>query len=73
MLQNSGLNSAQMDFLRLLAFTTEEEVNELSQVVSDYYASKVDQEMERLWQDGKWSQEKIDQVLNEHLRTPYER
>ena len=53
MLQNSGLNSAQMDFLRLLAFTTEEEVNELSQVVCDYYASKVDQEMERLWQDGK--------------------
>lgn len=73
MLQNSGLNSAQMDFLRLLSFTTEEEVNELSQVVCDYYASKVDQEMERLWQDGKWSQEKIDQVLNEHLRTPYER
>ena len=53
-----------MDFLRLLSFTTEEDKNELSQVVCDYYASKVDQEMERLWQDGKWSQEKINQVLN---------
>lgn len=61
-----------MDFLRLLAhFTTEDEVKELNDVVCEYYARKVDEEMDQLWDEGKWSQEKIDEVLNEHLRTPY--
>lgn len=67
-----GLNQAQMDFLRLLAhFTTEEEVKELNDLVCEYYARKVDEEMDRLWDEGKWSQEKIEETLNEHLRTPY--
>ena len=67
-----GLNQAQMDFLRLLAhFTTEEEVKELNDLVCEYYARKVDEEMDRLWDEGKWSQEKIEETLDEHLRTPY--
>ena len=65
MTQNVGLNQAQLDFLRLLAhFTTEEEVKELNDVVCEYYAKKVDEEMDKLWDEGKWSQEKIDEVLN---------
>ena len=69
---NAGLNQAQMDFLRLLShFTTEEEVKELNDLVCKYYAQKIDQEMDRLWDEGKWSQEKIEETLKEHLRTPY--
>lgn len=72
MTQNVGLNQAQMDFLRLLAhFTTEEEVKELNDVVCEYYARKIDEEMDRLWDEGKWSNEKIEETLHEHLRTPY--
>ena len=72
MMQNAGLNQAQMDFLRLLShFNTEEEVRELNDLVCKYYAKKVDDEMERLWKEGMWSQEKIEETLNEHLRTPY--
>ena len=66
------VDQAQMDFLRLLAhFTTEEEVKELNDLVCEYYARKVDEEMDRLWDEGKWSQEKIEETLDEHLRTPY--
>ena len=72
MQQNSGLNQAQMDFLLLLShFKTEEEVKELNDLVCDYYARKVDEEMDRLWDEGKWSREKIEETLKEHLRTPY--
>lgn len=72
MTQNLGLNQAQMDFLRLLAhFTKEEDVKELNDLVCEYYARKVDEEMERLWEEGKWSEEKIEEALQEHLRTPY--
>ena len=46
MTQNLGLNQAQMDFLRLLAhFTKEEDVKELNDLVCEYYARKVDEEM----------------------------
>jgi hypothetical protein len=27
--------------------------------------------MDRLWDEGKWSEEKINETLKEHLRTPY--
>ena len=72
MAQNVGLNQAQMDFLRLLShFNTEEQVRELNDLVCQYYARKVDEEMDRLWEEGEWNQEKIEETLKEHLRTPY--
>lgn len=59
MTQNVGLNQAQMDFLRLLAhFTKEEEVKELNDIVCEYYARRVDEEMDKLWEEGKWSEKK---------------
>ena len=62
-----------MDFLRLLAhFTKEEEVKELNDLVCEYYARKVDEEMDRLWDEGKWSEGKIEETLQEHLRIPYD-
>ena len=63
MTQNIGLNQAQLDFLRLLShFTTEDEVKELNDVVCEYYAKKVDEEMDKLWDEGKWSEEKIEET-----------
>lgn len=72
MAQNVGLNQAQMEFLQLLGrIKTEEELSELRQVVCDYYARKIDEEMDQLWAEGKWDNEKNEAVLKEHLRTPY--
>ena len=66
------LNAAQLDFLQLLGhIKTVEELDELRQVVCDFYARKVDEEMDRLWAEGKWDNEKNEAVLKEHLRTPY--
>lgn len=66
-----GLNAAQMDFLQLLAYiNTSDELEELSQVVSDYYARKAEEEMNRLWETGQWSKEKDEEVLRTHLPTP---
>ena len=66
------LNEAQMSILRLLgSMKTVEEVNELRQVICDYYARRVDEEVDKLWESGQWNDEKNEAVLNEHLRTPY--
>ena len=59
-----GLNAAQMDFLQLLAhIKTTEELEELSQIVSDYYARKAEEGMNHLWETGQWSKEKDDEVM----------
>jgi len=69
---NNQLNEAQMEFLQLLSrIKSKEELNELRKVVCDYYARKIDEEMDQLWATGKWDNEKNEAVLKEHLRTPY--
>lgn len=68
----TSLNKAQMEFLQLLGrIKTEEELSELRKVVCDFYAQKIEEEMDRLWAEGKWDNEKNEAVLKEHLRTPY--
>lgn len=68
----NSLNKAQLQVLRLLSnIKTEEETQELSQVISNYYAKKATEEMDKLWKSGLWGEEKNEQVLREHLRTPY--
>lgn len=61
-----------MDFLQLLGhIKTVEELDELSKVVSDYYARKAEEGMNRLWESGLWSKEKDEEIMKMHLRTPY--
>ncbi len=61
-----------MDFLQLLAhIKTTEDLEELSQVVRDYYARKAEEGMNRLWENGQWSKEKEEEVMRTRLRTPY--
>ncbi|MBP3740067.1 MAG: hypothetical protein IKC19_08030 [Bacteroidales bacterium] len=70
--QSLELNKAQLSILRLLGrMKTVEQVEELRQVISNYYAQKATEEMDRLWDSGQWSEEKNNAVLGEHLRTPY--
>lgn len=70
--QRTVLNEAQLSVLRLLAtMKSVEEVHELRQIISNYYAQKATEEMDRLWESGEWSEEKNEAVLKEHLRTPY--
>lgn len=69
MLQSVELNKAQLSILRLFArMDTEEKVEELRQVISNYYSKKATEEMDRLWDSGEWSEVKNEAVLEEHLR-----
>ena len=60
------LNEAQMSILRLLgSMKTVEEVDELRQVICDYYARRVDEEVDKLWESGQWDDKKNEGVLND--------
>jgi Tfp pilus assembly PilM family ATPase len=52
---------------------TMDKVEELRQVISNYYAQKATDEMDRLWDSGEWGAAQNAAVLEEHLRTPYKR
>lgn len=66
--ERTVLNQAQLEFLQLLGhIKTKGELDELREVVCDFYARKIDEGMENLWQEGKWSQEIMDNILKEDL------
>ena len=71
-MEATTLNEAQLSILRLLgSMKTVEEVDELRQVICDYYARRVDEEVDKLWESGQWNNEMNETVLKEHLRTSY--
>ena len=62
------LNDAQMSVMRLLGhMKSVEEVEELRQVISDYYRRKIEEGMDQLWASGEWSEQRIDEILKEDV------
>lgn len=71
-MQVETMNEAQMMILESFAgVQDEQELNALMDVLRSFYASRLEAEMQRLWDDGTLNQEKLDQLRDEHLRTPY--
>lgn len=50
---------------------TVDEVLQIRQLIADYYAQKVDEEMNRLWDNGTINEQVLEQWSKEHMRTPY--
>lgn len=71
-METASLNPAQVCLLEAFAGArSQEEVDELTRVIRDYYDRKLEEELERLWDDGTLDQQKLDELRGEHLRTPY--
>lgn len=72
MLQLNTMNEAQMMILESFAGATDEqELNDLMDVIRNFYARRLEAEMNRLGDNGTLNQEALDQLKDEHLRTPY--
>lgn len=68
----NALSRAQVLLLENFAhIDSQEEVDELTEVIRNYYAQKLEDELERLWNDGTLNQQKLDELRGQHLRTPY--
>jgi hypothetical protein len=73
-LSYSPLNATQLHLLKIFSYTKkEEDLQELKVVLLDFYQKKLDEETDRLWDEGKINDEKIEEMLNTHYRTPYNR
>ena len=72
MMQLNTMNEAQMMILESFAGAADDqEVNDLMDVLRLFSARRLEQEMNRLWDNGTLNQEVLDQLKDEHLRTPY--
>ena len=66
------MNKSQMMILESFAGAQDEqEVNALMDLLRDFYAQRLEKEMQRLWDDGTLDGERLEQLQGEHLRIPY--
>ena len=61
--QPTVFNSAQLYLLGLFSrIKSDEELNDIKQLVSDYFAKKLDAHLEKLWDEGILDQKKLDEI-----------
>ena len=72
-LSHQSLNPAQIHFLQTLQFVkTDQMMQELQQVVSDFYLKKIEEEADEWWEENNMTNEKMKELFhNSHYRTPY--
>ena len=71
-MQVDTMNESQMMILESFAGAQDEqELNALMDVLRNFYANRLESEMQRLWDDGTLNQERLDQLPCGHLRTTY--
>lgn len=66
------LNPTQIHLLEMFSYCKDvESLQELKAVLADYYAKKLQDEADALWDQGVLDADAIEQIGKEHWRTPY--
>lgn len=66
------LNEAQLQILDMMSFIkSEETLNDLKRVISDFFAQQAQDEINRLWETGELNETKVESFRKLHERTPY--
>lgn len=67
------LNDSQLHLLKLLSFAKHQsDLDEMTQVLVDYYSKKLKEDADALWASGKLNDTVMEEILNSHIRTPYQ-
>ena len=64
------MNPTQMHLLKLFAFNNSEDfAREIQMVLMRYFQQKLDEESDRIWEEGVLNQEKLDEIrhLDPHV------
>jgi hypothetical protein len=66
------LSNMQLELLKLFATNiSDSDVLDIKQLIINYYAQKIDNELDTLWEQRQYNANTISTWANEHLRTPY--
>jgi len=70
--QSRGLNEAQLRLLQMFNRPmSKKEIDELKDVLVEFFDAKAQCEMDKIWKEKMLSQEIIDDMGNMHKRIPY--
>ena len=59
------LNEAQLQILDMMSFIkSEETLNDLKKVISDFFAQQAQDEIDRLWENGELNETKVEGLEN---------
>ena len=65
-------NPVQLHLLKMFSYAKgERALEEIRKSLTAYFAQRVEEDMDKLWDEGLWDQDKNEAILKEHLRTPY--
>lgn len=68
----SYMQMAQLEVMNAAAnVTSQEDFDALRMTLSLFFAERAQRAIDKLWDEGKLSQEKLDEFRGQHLRTPY--
>jgi hypothetical protein len=63
---------AQLELMNAAAnVTTKEDLDALKLTLSLFFAELAQKAIDKLWDEGKFDQAKLDELRGKHLRTPY--
>ena len=70
--QQMTLSPAQIRILDMMSFVkTPAAIDELNHALADYFAKRIDEEIDEMWDKGILSDEKVESFRQLHERTPY--
>lgn len=67
-----ALSNLQLELLKVFSFDlSEEQLLEIRDMLSRYFADKATEEMDQIWEEKGWSADTIKKWGEEHMRVPY--
>jgi hypothetical protein len=72
MQQQLRINPAQYELLNILSCVDkEEDIAELKSVIVQFLNTRLQKEINRLWDNGTLNEDKVEAWADEHMRIPY--
>lgn len=67
------LTNLQLELLKIFSYNLNDaDLKEVKFLLAQYFSKKASAEMDKLWEENNWSEDTMNQWLNEHNRTKYE-
>ena len=68
----SPLTPAQLEILKVMARPmSEKDLRAIKRLIVRYFADKLTEQVDKIWDEKGWKEEDTNRILNTHLRTRY--
>ncbi len=66
------LTNLQLQLLKTFSYELEDsQLEEIRKMLTHYFAEKISDEMDRIFEERGWDDSKLNEWSQEHMRTPY--